>query len=183
MEHFYQNIHGWFNYERLYTEMVNKFGDGSHFVEVGSWVGRSACYLGVAIFNSGKNIKLDCVDTWLGDVPELQEEDVVKNGTLYTDFLRNIEPIKNIITPVRLTSIEASKLYDDESLDFVFIDANHSPEHIEADTNNWYPKVKKGGVFAGHDYDYPHIGERIRSFFDGGRYEVLTPNTWVHYKQ
>src|SRR5512147_200969 len=130
MEHYYQNIHGWMNYEGLYSDMVKRFPDGSRFVEVGSWVGRSACYLGVEIINSGKNIKLDCVDTWLG-APELMQEDVIVNGTLYSDFITNIEPLKDVIKPIRLTSTQASHLYEDESLDFVFLDADHTKEGIE----------------------------------------------------
>lgn len=181
MDHYFENIHGWFNYGGLYSEMVNKFPSGSQFVEIGSWLGRSACYLGVEIINSGKYIKLDCVDTWLG-APELLEEDVIKNGTLYSDFIRNIEPLKDIITPIRLTSTQASHLYEDESLDFVFIDADHTKEGFCADLNCWYPKVKMGGVIAGHDYDYPQIAESLKEFLIDKQYEVRLPNTWVHYK-
>lgn len=182
MEHYYQNIHGWFNFDGLYSDMVNKFPSGSRFVEIGSWVGRSACYLGVEILNSGKDIKLDCVDTWLG-APELLEEDVIVNGTLYSDFIRNIEPLKHFVRAIRLTSTQASHLYKDESLDFVFIDGDHTKEGFTGDLNCWFPKVKKGGVIAGHDYDYPQITEALKLFFDGERYEVILPNTWVHYKK
>lgn len=182
MDHYYQNIHGWFNYESLYSEMVKKFSSGSHFVEVGSWVGRSACYLGVEIVNSRKDIKLDCIDLWYGkDIEALKDEDVVKNETLYTDFLRNVEPLKGILTPRRMTSREAVATYVDNSIDFVFLDAGHEKEDIEFDVPNWYSKVKVGGVIAGHDYDFPQITETVRLFFK--KYEVITPNIWVHYKQ
>lgn len=183
MEHYYQNIHGWFNFDQLYSEMVNGFPSGSHFVEVGCWLGRSACFLGVEIVNSGKEIKLDCIDTWIGNVPELAEEEVVKTGTLYADFLKNVEPLRGIITPIKMLSVEAAKLYDDGSLDFVFIDADHTKEGIAGDLKSWYPKIKVGGVLAGHDYDYPQITEALKSFFEGKRYEVIPPNTWVHYKK
>jgi len=180
VEHYYESIHGWFNFDGLYTDMVNKFPSGSRFVEIGSWVGRSACYLGVEIVNSGKDIKLDCVDTWLG-APELMQEDVIVNGTLYSDFIRNIEPLKHIITPIRLTSTQASHLYEDESIDFAFIDADHTKEGFSADLECWYPKIKKGGVLAGHDWDYPVIKARLKEVF-GNDIKVIEPNTWVHYK-
>lgn len=169
------------NYEGLYSDMVKKFPDGSRFVEVGSWLGRSACYMGVEIVNSGKDIKLDCIDIWYCNaLPELKNEEVVVKGTLYKDFLRNIEPLKPVITPIRMTSTEAHENYKDNSLDFVFIDADHTKEGVEADLLHWYPKVKSGGVFAGHDYDYESVGAAVRSFFK--KYEVISPNTWVHYK-
>lgn len=182
MEHFYESIHGWFNYESLYSEMVEKFPDGSHFVEVGTWLGRSASYLAVEIVNSGKDIKLDCVDTWLG-APELMEEEVVKNGTLYSDFIRNIEPVKRIITPIRLTSTQASHLYKDGTLDFVFIDADHTKEGINSDLGCWFPKIKVGGIIAGHDWDYPEIKETLNGFFGEENIGVRMPNTWVYYKR
>lgn len=64
MEHFYQNIgEDWFTYPNLYKEMVEKSSNGSLFVEVGSWKGRSASFMAVEILNSKKDIKFDCVDT------------------------------------------------------------------------------------------------------------------------
>lgn len=153
MEHFYQNIEGWFNYNKLYEDIV-KFipaNYAAHFVEVGSWKGSSACFMAVEIINSGKQIKFDCVDTWKGSIehnlttPEQQEE-------LYCSFLKNIEKVKHVISPVRMPSVEASKLYMDQSLDFVFIDAAHDYENVKLDIQHWLPKVKVGGVIAGHDY-------------------------------
>jgi len=53
---------------------------------------------------------------------------------------------------VRTTSAEAVKIFDDESLDFVYIDGDHSYEFVCEDMILYYPKVKKGGLFSGHDY-------------------------------
>ena len=52
MEHFYQSVgeENWFDYQELYSSMVNHFCDGAHFVEVGSWKGRSAAFMGVEIY-------------------------------------------------------------------------------------------------------------------------------------
>ena len=57
-----------------------------------------------------------------------------------------------------MTSIEASKLYEDNSLDFVLIDAAHDYENVKEDIKHWFPKVKKGGVMAGDDYHYTWPG-------------------------
>lgn len=147
MEHFYEKIKGWFDFQNTYTRMVNEHGDGAHFVEIGTYLGRSLSYLAVEIANSGKKIQLDAVDTWQGspDEPYQQIQEEVKNGTLWNDFLRNIEPVKEYVNIVRSDSVEASKLYADESLDFVFIDASHHYKYVKADLDAWYPKVKKGG--------------------------------------
>jgi len=153
MEHFYQNIgEDWFSYPQLYKRIVDNSQDGSHVVEVGSWKGRSAAFMSVEIINSNKKIKFDCVDTWKGSI-EHETYDVITEEKLYDVFLSNIEPVKHIINPIRMTSIEASKLYKDNSLDFVFIDASHEYEDVKADILSWLPKVKIGGILAGHDYN------------------------------
>lgn len=143
MEHFYQNLSGenWFTYPNLYKDMVDKspIKGVSHFVEVGSWKGRSASFMGVEIINSNKKIKFDCVDCWIKD-------------EIYNEFTNNIKPIKDIINVYREYSTNASKYYENSSLDFVFIDAFHSYESVIEDIISWYPKVKENGVIAGHDF-------------------------------
>jgi uncharacterized Rossmann fold enzyme len=54
---------------------------------------------------------------------------------------------------IRKPSTEAANAITNESLDFVFIDADHSYNGCKNDINAWYPKVKKGGLLSGHDYE------------------------------
>lgn len=165
MDHIYQNIPGFFNYEHVYLKAVEMFPSDSHFVEVGVWYGTSASFMAVEIANSGKKIKFDCVDTWKGSVEHANNEDV-KNGTLYEAFLNYTKPVADYITPVRTTSLEAANLYADESLDFVFIDASHDYENVLADIKAWYPKLKKTGMFAGHDYtNCEDVAKAVEDFF------------------
>jgi len=56
-------------------------------------------------------------------------------------------------TLIRGWSHESASQIDDGSLDFVFIDGNHSYEHTVRDLGAWTPKVKKGGIVYGHDFD------------------------------
>jgi GR25 family glycosyltransferase involved in LPS biosynthesis len=169
MEHFYKSTEGenWFNYEDLYREFVNNAKPEAHFVEVGTWKGRSACYMGVEIANSGKKIQFDCVDTWqpIATEKDIPEELYIE---LYSTFLRNIAPVTDYITPVHAVSWEGAALYADESLDVVFIDAAHDYESVTKDLKAWYPKVKKGGVFAGHDYRQDcGVFSAVNDFFEG----------------
>jgi len=53
---------------------------------------------------------------------------------------------------LRQTSAMAALSFRDEDMDFVYLDANHSLESAREDIALWWPKVKRGGVFAGHDY-------------------------------
>lgn len=166
MEHIYQNIENFygFNYENLFTEMVNRF-DNAHFVEIGTAIGKSTLYMGVEIINSNKNIKYDTYDCQrkyasIDYCPSTF--DVLENKNLkelpenedssWQNYLHNIKPINHIVNSFREYSVIASKKYEDESLDFVFIDGNHSFEEVVLDINNWLPKIKKNGILAGHDY-------------------------------
>jgi hypothetical protein len=56
---------------------------------------------------------------------------------------------------VRSDSLEAAKAIPDGSLDFVFIDADHTYAGCKADIEAWRPKIKKGGFISGHDYENP----------------------------
>lgn len=158
MKHFYeapQFGENWFNYGELYSQIVDYFPSGSKFVEVGSWKGRSSAYMAVEIINAEKNIEFYCVDTWEGGEDHKNDETFSKElETLYEVFLKNISPVKDYIRPIKSTSIEASKQFEDNSLDFIFIDASHEYEDVKNDIKVWLPKVKPGGVFAGHDYFY-----------------------------
>ena len=53
---------------------------------------------------------------------------------------------------IREYSIDALKHFEDESIDFVYIDANHEYSFVMEDIEEWHKKVKKGGIVSGHDY-------------------------------
>jgi len=181
MEHFYKNTAGenWFNYPNLYKGMVSRVSSGAHFVEVGVWKGMSACFMAVEIINSGKAIKFDCVDTWDYVAPKAGIAEH-KYKELYETFLENIAPVKEQITPVRALSWDGADFYKHESLDFVFIDASHDYASVLKDLTAWYPKIKKGGVIAGHDY-LPSQGvfTAVNDFFEKKHKVSNTETCWV----
>jgi hypothetical protein len=53
---------------------------------------------------------------------------------------------------LRMTSLEAASQFEGESLDFVYLDAQHHYEAVRDDIRLWLPKVRRGGVLGGHDY-------------------------------
>lgn len=58
---------------------------------------------------------------------------------------------------MRNMSHEVVDQFEDESLDFVFIDGDHSYDGVKTDMEMWLQKVKKGGWIGGHDYDHPRL--------------------------
>lgn len=64
-------------------------------------------------------------------------------------------------------SPQVCDLFKDEIFDFVYIDGLHTYEAVRDDIRGWYPKVKKGGVIAGHDYhvgDWPGVVNAVNEF-------------------
>lgn len=84
-------------------------------------------------------------------------------------------------------SVEAAGHVVDESLDFVFIDAIHSFEAVSSDLNAWFPKVRRGGLVAGHDVSWSGVREAVEQFLgDKGLAGYFTPSTsdvWFFLKQ
>jgi predicted O-methyltransferase YrrM len=155
MANYYNNIYGYFDFADIYTYALNQFPNG-RFIEIGSWLGKSTCFMGEIIKEQNANIKFYTVDTFLGEINATDQQDIIKQegGSIYKRFLHNMKEggVLDHVTPLMMTSEEASTLFENESFDFIFIDAEHIYEYVKNDLNNWYPKLKKGGIIAGHDY-------------------------------
>lgn len=177
MEHFYQNIEGWFSYDYVYKDMVQQAEDGSLFVEIGSYKGKSAAFMAVEIANSGKDIKFECIDPMklMGGYLNMPQNE--KDGYSFEDFTQRLESVKNYYKLIRMTSDDAVSLYEDGSIDFLLIDGDHSYEGVYKDIVNYLPKMRSGGLIVGDDaYD-----ERIiRALADAAGH--LSPvNNGIHF--
>lgn len=189
MNHFYQNIQGWFAYEFLYSHIVNscEYGKNYTFVEIGSWKGRSTAYMAVDIINSNKNIKFYAVDTWDGseehlDINNPSYEPLLQYPDgLYKHFKNNIVPVESVVTPIRNTSVEASKLFEDNSIDYIMIDAAHDYENVLLDIKHWYPKLAEAGIISGDDLDWPGVKQAVDEVF-GNDYINYENKIWVRQK-
>lgn len=83
-----------------------------------------------------------------------------------------------------MPSIEASKLFEDESLDFVFIDGAHDYESVKQDLEHWYPKIKTGGWLGGDDLHLSGVREATDEFFQniGQKYRRVPDMLYLHRK-
>jgi cephalosporin hydroxylase len=198
---YYNKIQGWFNFSDLYLSEVQRNDNGACFVEVGTWLGKSACYMASQIAQSHKEIRFYTVDVWdLGSVDVIytrkHRESLyydLPDGP-YTEYLDNISScgLQDYIIPIRMHSVQAAKLFDDESIDFIFIDADHKYESVKADLLAWYPKVKQGGIIAGHDYiAAPQdnlkfnlgVSRAVDEFFSVPSFSLLkSANCWIYQK-
>ncbi len=85
-------------------------------------------------------------------------KDYVKDETFTKLYLQAEKSLRNFPKYIFLKefSLSALKRFPNDSLDFVYIDANHEEPYITQDLEGWYPKIKSGGIIAGHDYIRAH---------------------------
>jgi hypothetical protein len=186
MIHYYENIgENWFSYAAFYQDMIDKIPDCGIVVELGCWKGRSSSCLGVEIINSGKEIELFCVDSWYftpdTEQPVSSQEEFDK---VYSEFLQNTLPIKDVLKIIRNPSFEAVKLFQDNSIDFMFIDASHYYKDVKLDNKLWLPKIKEGGIIAGHDYFtsvHPGVKQAVDECFPDVE-TIPEQNVWFYKK-
>ena len=115
------------------------------------------CEVGVAQATNAKEmlnridwLKLFCVDPWHKYANWSQE----KMDLRYQRATRKLKPYGERATIIRKTSMAAVGQFKDGSLDFVYLDGFHDFDWIMSDMIFWIPKVRPGGIIAGHDY-YP----------------------------
>ncbi len=131
------------DFEPFYKRIAQEMPDNCSVVEVGVADGYSALMLAYELKSLGKNFTLFMVDNCdYGGTNQMQDilNHVYKSGLL------------DHIVFIPKPSLDASCRFNDNGLDFVFIDASHEYEPTKADIRLWYRKVKTGGILAGHDY-------------------------------
>jgi predicted O-methyltransferase YrrM len=72
--------------------------------------------------------------------------------TAYSDTMEIIKGYEDRAFMIRALSEQAVNLFADNSLDYVYIDGNHAYSWVKEDLELWWPKLKSGGIMAGHDY-------------------------------
>jgi hypothetical protein len=77
--------------------------------------------------------------------------------------MTRLKPFESVIDVKRMTTVEASRTVPDESLDYVYVDARHDYCATYEDIDTWWPKLKPGGILAGHDYLYAEQ-ERVQDW-------------------
>jgi hypothetical protein len=125
-------------------------------------------------------VKFYAVDTFKGeDVPEHQGFVKENGGSIRALFEANIKRcgVADFITILEGDSAEMAANIPDGSLNLCYIDAAHDYDSVRADIRAWLPKVRKGGVFAGHDALHEPVQKAVVELLPKA---AIIPPVWMH---
>jgi hypothetical protein len=152
LAHYYESLDGFFWFQEGYRRMLRTLPRDrpSVFVEVGSYQGKSAAFLGVEILNQNIPCTLHCVDDWS------RPNDQDNGEEIRATFERNLLPVAELLGDRfrfhAVPSTDAACLFLDGGVDVVWLDGDHSYEGVTADILAWFPKVRPGGFIGGDDF-------------------------------
>lgn len=187
----WQDIHGWFQWRSAQEEAAAWFAQGSRFVEVGTYLGRSLCSLGEVVQLSGKAFTVIGIDTCRGSGPEgPRQKDyhgavVAEHGGTFAGVLhRNIIECGygDTLSLIIGDSLATAQLFSDASIDWVHLDARHDYPSLKADIQAWLPKVKPGGWLSGDDYDplkWPEVVQVVGELLPGAQPWSTVQWRWI----
>lgn len=118
--------------------------------KVGAEIGTERGLFAKRICVSAPNLKLYCIDPWQAYRGYREHVSQPKLDEFYETARERLAPYDCEL--VRKFSVDAARDFKDGSLDFVYIDGNHSLLHVVQDLWYWVPKVRSGGIVAGHDF-------------------------------
>eukprot|EP00271_Cylindrocystis_brebissonii_P015227 TRINITY_DN374_c0_g3_i1.p1 TRINITY_DN374_c0_g3~~TRINITY_DN374_c0_g3_i1.p1 ORF type:complete len:314 (-),score=27.75 TRINITY_DN374_c0_g3_i1:208-1149(-) len=98
--------------------------------------------------------KMYLIDIWrqLPNYVDKANVDDASQDALYLETQQNLAAWSNITVYLRMFSNDAAKQIPDGELDYCYLDARHDYCSVMEDLVTWYPKVKSGGFFSGHDF-------------------------------
>lgn len=145
---------GWFSPENIetYKKLVSQVPMRGSVVELGCWMGRSLCSVANEI--KSRQVLAVAVDSFTGEDNEVGvygdviTQDVKK---IFNDAIKEFG-ISDSVMLLDMTTSEAADNVPNNSVDLLFIDADHSYQNVKEDIETWLPKMKRGGVISGHDF-------------------------------
>ncbi len=153
--------------------------DGGIFVEVGTWEGGFS----LELLKQTNCKKLYCVDPYKHFTNNEYPDGM--NNLTQAQFDMKYETTKKLLKQfgdrvefLRMTSEEASVLFTNSSIDFVYIDGNHDYKYVCKDIEVWYPKIKDGGALCGDDVYSTDLSEHD---IEGNVLRVWSPGCWGKY--
>lgn len=111
-------------------------------------------------------MKVYAIDPW-EDNDELADAEYA-----YDSCKKRLRPYKHRVKLIKGWSPQEAARFKDGRVDFVYIDALHDYESVKKDIEGWWPKVRKGGIISGHDFnrtEWPGVVKAVEEFCEKNR--------------
>ncbi len=150
--------------------------------EVGVQFGVNAKYM----FKELNIKKLYAIDSYEG-YNDFFDGEVIHHDFSHSELIakQNLEEYNDRVRWLRMDSENALNILPD-NLDFVYIDANHSYKYIKKDIEDYWKKIKKGGLLAGHDLPIYSVARAVVEFANENSLEVISKfkdGEWIIIKK
>lgn len=165
-------------------DLINKLGHSVVGVELGVWFGNNMCYL---LDNCPNIYTLIGIDPYkpYQDWNRYIGDDLINQAKSTAFNNLNNFPKEKWSLHVAESEI-VSNYFGYKSLDFIFIDGDHSYEMCYKDLNLWYDKIRSGGLFSGHDFSLPGVNKALLQFRQEknikGFFKVIRNDVWYWIK-
>ena len=158
----------------LYTDVPYNFGQNAVFVELGCFTGQSTIFLAQQCMRQNKNQVIYAVDIWQNMIGPGVE------GSNFFLFWENVikYQAEQYIRPIMYDSSRAAQMFPDRSVDFVYVDADHSYNKCWDDIVSWLPKLKLNSWIGGHDYNQ-HVRKCVDKLFGKTNVHNLLDQSWL----
>lgn len=139
-----KNLH--ISTRKEFPKLLKQLNLGGIWIEIGVWKGDFS-----EILMSGSPQQLISVDAWNANFCKAKwtQKDL---DQAHIECKQRLSKFGEKSVIKKGTSAEVVKSFEDEFFDFIYIDAGHDYNNVKQDVSLWWPKLKKGGLFAGHDY-------------------------------
>ena len=159
----------------LLNTVVNNVGKNSIMIEIGSFMGESTMLFASTCYFD----KIYSIDPYDGDDMGIEVhfnnwnfvQEQFKINTRYFDYIEQINDY----------SQNTYNQFQDNSIDFIYIDADHTYESVKRAIELFIPKLKKGGIIGGHDYsdDWPGVKRAVTEII-GKPTWYFKDTSWLH---
>lgn len=161
------------------SEVINLVAthqSAKRYVEIGSYEGGSILALGLRFAN--RDIDFYSVESFMGNLDGTMDGHRLPSRQQYMQNLRRYPGLRVKLAPG--DSALVVELFQEKSIDFLFIDGCHETAAVLRDVDRWVPKVATGGIIAGDDYGWESVRNAVHQRFHHIRVTPSGNVWWTH---
>lgn len=181
----WDQIEGWFSpADAQFVSRICKGINGGIVVELGFFAGRSTAVM-APICKANQNAYF-AIDNCKGACKRDPATKAQQSRDMKKMFETNMRTM-NLLSSIKVHTMDSSasaQLFDDEEVDFCFVDASHVAADVKKDIEAWWPKIKQGGVLGGHDYTWGSVKGVVNEFVNIHGLDLISEgNCWKIIKK